>query len=78
MEEIETQFTGKMYSHLKTELAEIIIESLKPVQDEYYRIIKDKAYLNDILKSGQEKASYRARKTLSKVYRKIGLIPRAN
>lgn len=78
MEEIETHFTGKMYSHLKAELTELITESLSPLQNEYNRIIKDKVYLNSILKSGQEKASHRARKTLSKVYRKIGLIPRAN
>ena len=68
-------FKGKMYSELKNELSEVCVEYLKPVQDEYNRIIKDKAYLNDILKSGAEKARYKARKTLSKVYRKIGLVP---
>ena len=38
-------------------------------------LIKDKSYLNDILKYGAEKAKYKARKTLSKVYRKVGLVP---
>ena len=75
MEDIENHFSGKLYSHLKSELAEIIVESLRPVQEEYYRIMKDKSYLNGIIKNGKEKASYRARKTLSKVYRKIGLVP---
>lgn len=78
MKEIENHFSGKLYSDLKTELAEIVVEYLKPVQDEYNRIIKDKSYLNNILKSGQEKASYRARRTLSKVYRKVGFIPRVS
>jgi len=64
-----------MYSELKNELSEVCVEYLKPVQDEYNRIIKDKAYLNDIIKSGAEKARYKARRTLSKVYRKIGLVP---
>ena len=68
-------FKGKMYSELKNELGEVCVEYLKPVQEEYNRIIKDKAYLNEILKSGAEKARYKARRTLSKVYRKIGLVP---
>ena len=68
-------FNGKMYSELKNELGEICVEYLRPVQNEYNRIIKDKVYLNEILKSGAEKARYKARKTLSKVYRKIGLVP---
>ncbi|MAJ44247.1 MAG: tryptophan--tRNA ligase [Candidatus Marinimicrobia bacterium] len=68
-------FKGKMYSELKNELGEICVEYLRPIQDEYNKIIKDKGYLNKILKSGTEKARYKARRTLSKVYRKIGLVP---
>ncbi len=68
-------FQGKMYSEFKKELGECCVEYLKPIQNEYYNIIKDKSYLNDILKYGAEKAKYKARKTLSKVYRKVGLVP---
>ena len=64
-----------MYSEFKKELGECCVEYLKPIQNEYYNIIKDKSYLNDILKYGAEKAKYKARKTLSKVYRKVGLVP---
>ena len=38
-------------------------------------IIKDKTYLESVLAEGVENAHYRARKTLSKVYRKVGFIP---
>lgn len=75
IDESVNHFKGKMYSELKNELGEVCVEYLRPVQDEYNRIIKDKTYLNKILKSGAEKARYKTRKTLSKVYRKIGLVP---
>ena len=38
------------------------------------KIIEDKNYLNSILMNGSEKASTIARKTLSKVYRKVGFV----
>ena len=73
-DEIENMYVGKMYSDFKVDLAEIVIESLKPIQSEYNKLINDKAYLDKLLSDGAEKASYLANKTLSKVYRKIGLI----
>ncbi len=75
MGETVSHFEGRMYSQLKTELAELTVETLKPIQEEYHRIMKDKSYLQGIMKNGAEQAGYRARKTLSKVYRKVGLVP---
>jgi len=72
--DIENKYSGKMYSDFKGDLGEIISESLKPVREKYNEIISDKDYLNDVLSKGAEKANYIARNTLSKVYRKIGLI----
>ena len=72
--DIEKQYAGKMYSDLKEDLGQLISDSLKPVRTKYNEIISDKDYLNKILSEGAEKASYLARKTLSKVHRKIGLI----
>ena len=63
-----------MYSHLKKDLIDIIIDSLNPIRKEYNKIINDKNYLNAILKEGSEKASLKARKTISKVYRKVGFV----
>ena len=71
---IENNYQGKMYSVLKKDLIEIIINNLSPIRSEYNKIIKDKTYLNDLLKKGSDNASYRARKTLSKVYRKVGFV----
>ena len=72
--QIEKKYEGKMYSQLKSDLIEIIIDCLKPIRNEYNKIIKDKNYLNSILMDGSEKASTLARKTLSKVYRKVGFV----
>ena len=63
-----------MYSHLKNDLIDIIIGYLNPIREEYDKIINDKDYLNQILKEGSEKASFKAKKTMSKVYRKIGFV----
>ena len=71
---IEKKYEGKMYSHFKNDLIEIIIDCLNPIREEYDKIITDKNYLDKILKEGAEKASFKARKTISKVYRKVGFI----
>ena len=74
IEEIENKYTGKMYSYLKGDLVDIIIDCLSPIRKEYEKIIKDKEYLNSILSIGKKKATSKARKTLAKVYKKIGLV----
>ena len=48
--------------------------TLKPVQDEYARLIADKTYLDSMMKENAAKASYYANKTLRKVYKKVGFI----
>ena len=74
IEEIVTIYQGKLYSEFKNDLSSLIIEELKPIQDNYNNLINDKDYLNNILNEGSEYAIYKSRKTLSKVYRKVGLI----
>ncbi|MAV64992.1 MAG: tryptophan--tRNA ligase [Candidatus Marinimicrobia bacterium] len=73
-QDIEDKYAGKMYSDFKKDLGELISESLKPIRDRYNEIICDKEYLNKILLEGAQKAAYVAQKTISKVYRKVGLI----
>ena len=72
--ELEQEYDGKSYSEFKSDLSENIIELLKPIQIKYNEIISDKKWLEDLLISGSEKASLIARKTMSKVYRKVGFI----
>ena len=72
MADIEKEFDGQGYGTFKTAVAESVITTLKPVQDEYNRILADKAYLEATLKDGAQKAQYVANKLVNKVYRKVG------
>ena len=69
---IEKEFDGKGYGDFKLAVAESVIESIKPVQDKYYELMSDKAYIEKCAAEGAMKASYIANKTLSKVMRKVG------
>ncbi len=71
-EEAEKTFAGKGYGDLKLAVGETVADALAPVQAEQKRLLDDKAYLGGVLASGAERAYKIARKTLSKVYRKIG------
>ena len=72
--EIEAEFAGKGYGDFKLAVGEVTADALAPVQNEFNRLMGDKAYLESVMKSGAEQASYYARKTLSKVRRKIGFV----
>ena len=72
--DIEKDFAGKGYAELKKVVGEAVVEFLQPIQSEYNRLIADKAYLMSVAKDGAEKAQAIARRTLSKVYKKIGLV----
>jgi len=70
--EIEGEFAGKGYGDFKSAVGEVVADELSKLQSEYERYMADKAYINQLLIEGSERASYVARKTLSKVYRKVG------
>ncbi len=70
--EIESEFAGKGYGDFKFAVGEVVADELGKLQSEYERYMADKAYINQLLIEGSERASYVARKTLSKVYRKVG------
>ena len=74
--EIEAEFTGCGYGKFKPAVGEAVIETLRPIREEATRILADKAYLESVYKSGAEKASYTAAKTLRKVYKKVGFVAR--
>lgn len=69
---IEKEFDGKGYGDFKLAVADSVIESIKPVQDKYYELMNDKAYIEKCAAEGAMKASYIANKTLSKVMKKVG------
>ena len=74
IEDLENEYRNKGYAIFKKDVGDAIVERLSPIRIEYEKLIKDKDYLMNIAKSGAERASRIAYKTLSKVYRKVGLV----
>ena len=75
-EEIEREFDGQGYGVFKPAVGEAVVERLRPIREETLRLLADKAYLESVYRAGAEKAEYIANKTLRKVYKKVGLVPR--
>ena len=73
-EEIEREFDGKGYGAFKPAVGEAVIETLRPIREEAQRMISDKAYLQEVYTEGAKKASAIARRTLRKVYKRVGFV----
>ena len=71
-EEVVREFDGKGYGDFKMAVGEAVVSVLKPLQDRYAELAKDKAYIDRIIRENAEKAGYVAAKTLRKVQRKVG------
>ncbi|MBT0730883.1 tryptophan--tRNA ligase [Rosenbergiella nectarea] len=74
--ELESEFEGQMYGHLKGAVAEAVSGMLTDLQARYHHFRNDEALLNKIMKEGAEKASAQAKQTLDKVYEAIGFVAR--
>jgi tryptophanyl-tRNA synthetase len=75
-EEIVSNYESKGYAKLKEDVAEVVIEELKPIQERIDYLLKNKDYLEKIYKTGAQKAEVVANKTLKKAQKKVGFIPR--
>lgn len=67
------EMEGQGYGVLKERTAEAVIEHIRPIRAEFDRLIKDKTYLNETLKTNAGRAQAIAQRTLRKVYKKVGL-----
>ncbi len=76
IETLEKEYEGKMYGHLKVDLAGLVVETLRPAKEKYDDLMKNRDYLDQLFKMGADKASQRAQVTLDKVYDAVGLVPR--
>ena len=74
LEAIEDEFTGKGYGDFKTAVGEAVALELKPIQERFAELMKDKAQLENLMKSGAERASHIAGRTLGKVMKKLGFV----
>lgn len=73
VQESEKEFANFDYAKLKTAVADACIEALRPIQQKYNEALASKDYLVSLMESGANEAQRVAYRTLSKVYRKVGL-----
>ncbi|MEQ6969943.1 tryptophan--tRNA ligase [Pectobacterium polaris] len=74
--ELEQEFNGQMYGHLKGAVADAVSGMLSELQERYHRYRNDEDFLQQIMREGADKASARAQETLKKVYDAIGFVSR--
>ena len=72
MDEIEREFEGKGYGDFKLAVGEACADKLTPIQEEFSRLMADKAYLESVMAKGAAEAAHDTLRTMSKVRRKVG------
>lgn len=75
-DEIVKEFEGKGYGEFKGAVAEVVNDGMRPIRERFNEIRNDKTYLESVYRVGADKARSIAYKTMSKVHRKMGFIPR--
>jgi len=74
---LEAEYEGRMYGHLKVDLAEVVVEALTPVRSRAEELLSDPAELDRLLAKGAAKARSLAAPTLADVYARVGFLPGA-
>ena len=73
-EETEQRFEGKGYGEFKLACGQAVADTVRPIREKIEDYMKNRDYLDEVAKKGAENASYLAQRTLSKVYKKVGLV----
>jgi tryptophanyl-tRNA synthetase len=72
VEQAVAEFAGMGYGAFKAAVADAVVAELEPIQNRFKEYSSDKAYIEQVMKDGAEKAAYIANKTLRKVQKKVG------
>jgi len=75
VQDIVADYEGKMYGHLKGDLADIVVAALAPVRERTLEWEAQPQRLDEVLAEGAAKASLIAQDTLARIYDRVGLIP---
>jgi tryptophanyl-tRNA synthetase len=76
VQDTEARYEGRGYAEFKTDLAEIVVEALAPIQARIRELEADKSYTLEVLRTGAERAEAIAARTLAKARERIGLVSR--
>ena len=69
---LEKDYADKSYSVFKADLAEIVADTLRPIQQRYFEFINNPK-LDEILDQGAERARLLATRKIQKVFKKLGM-----
>jgi tryptophanyl-tRNA synthetase len=72
--DLENHFAGKGYGDLKGEVADVVVEYLKPIRQKTLELLADESHLLEVLSKGAAKAQDVASTTLAKTYSNLGLV----
>ena len=74
IDELLEQYDGRGYGDLKKDLAEVVVDFVKPVQERTRAFLEDPGYLDKVLAVGAEKARAVSAVTLGHAYQNIGFL----
>lgn len=74
-EEVASEYSGKGYGVFKSDVADAVVEEIRPIREKFDQLSDDKQYLIDIYTRGGETALKIAERTLRKVYKKVDFVP---
>ena len=74
VDELVPAYEDKMYGHLKSDVADAVVALIEPLQQRYNELRADRAYLDEVMRQGAEKAQVRAAATLKATYEALGFI----
>lgn len=74
IKDAEKHFEGKNYGVLKNEVADIVVETLRPVQEKFNYYMSNKDEIERIAKLGAEKIMAQAESKVKEVKQKMGLV----
>jgi tryptophanyl-tRNA synthetase len=72
-EQIEDRFAGRGYGDLKKELADLVIEGLRPLQEKFAALAKDPSYIEGVLKDGADRIRPMAQQTMAAASQAMGV-----
>lgn len=73
-EQIEAEFHGQGYGKLKKALVELTVEHLRPVRERYADLMNNQDHLQDVLKTGADRARSVAAQTCTRVRDAMGFV----
>jgi tryptophanyl-tRNA synthetase len=72
--DIENDFVGKGYGDFKAEVAEVVVDHLRPIRDRALELLQDEDHLVQVLHAGADKARAVASATVAQSYKNLGLV----